>query len=207
MTLLANKKGMELSLTVLVLIILTIIIFIGGIAFVWKLFAGAEEIKAGIDLSTQRQIEALLRDSNELIAIPINTKSTNPGKEVTFGLGIKNIQSTRGYFVFMSFSDLYDLQGKRIEAGDKAHIEERWLGGFQRQGPIEVAKNKDAVVPLRIRAATTVAEGQATPRNAIAAFNVCVSDAELAEGTDCAPGIPPETLYGNKIRQVFVEIR
>jgi hypothetical protein len=207
MTLLANKKGMELSLTVLVLIILTVIIFIGGIAFVWKLFAGAEEIKAGIDLNTQRQIEALLRDSNELVAIPVNTKATNPGKEVTFGLGIKNIQSTRGYFILTSFSDLYDLQGKLVDGSEKEHIEERWLGAFQHQGPIDVGKNKDAVVPLRIRAATTIAEEQPTPRGSIAAFNVCVTDAELTEGTDCAPGIPPETLYGNKIRQVFVEIR
>lgn len=60
-----NKKGLELPINMIVLLIISIIIFIGGIALVWKMFGGAGEIQSGIDLQTKSQIEAMLRDSNE----------------------------------------------------------------------------------------------------------------------------------------------
>ncbi len=196
-----NRKGLELSLTVLVLIILTIIIFIGGISLIWKFFAGAEEIQAGIEQNTQQQIEALLREGNELVVLPINTKKVAAGKEATFGLGIKNIHETQGYFVRMDFAGIYDSKGKTANTGyDTDYVEQEWLGAFQEQGPINVARNKFELVPLRVRAATTVSQGQPTPKGMIVAFNVCVFPGNT--GGECEIGNP--AVY-DKIRQVFIE--
>lgn len=197
------KKGMELSLTVIVLIILTIIIFIGGIALVWKFFGAAEDIKGGIEMSTQQQIEALLRQGNELVAIPVNTKTVTTNKEVVFGLGVRNIKDAQNFFVRLDFVGLYDRQGQVVDSvtPDEAYLEQEWLGNFKEQGPVSIARNKYEIIPLRVRAASTVADGQQTPRGALAVFNVCVCENNPCG--DCVAGSP---VY-DKIRQVFVEIK
>lgn len=196
-----DRKGLELSLTVLVLIILTIIIFIGGITMVWKFFAEAEEIQVGIEQNTQRQIEALLREGNELVALPVNTKKVATGKETAFGLGIKNIYETQGFFVRMDFAGIYDTKGKTANVGyDTDYVEQQWLGAFQEQGPITIARNKFELVPLSVRAATTVSQGQPTPKGMIVAFNVCVFPGN--PGGECEIGNP--AVY-DKIRQIFIE--
>lgn len=195
-----NKKALELSLTVIVLIILTIIIFIGGIALTWQLFTGAEEIKMGIEKSTKDQIEALLREGNELVTIPINKQTLTLGKEAVFGLGIRNILEQEQYHVRMDFEGLYDKKGKTSTAQyDPDHIETLWLGSFQQQS-LTIKTNQHDIIPLRVRAATTIAPGITTPRNVIAVFNVCVSTTPLEE---CKPGAE---VY-DRIKQVFVEIK
>ncbi len=198
-----HKKGMELSLTVLVLIIISIIIFIGGIAMVWKFFASAEEIKGGIERSTEQQIEALLREGNEIVAIPVNTRQVQVGKEAVFALGVRNIRERQNFFIRTDFAGIYDKKGKTLEVGyDEAYIEQNWLGGFQDQGPIDLDKNKYEVVPLRLKAANAISQGQQTPKNAVVVFNVCVHAAKPA--TECVIGDP--SVY-DKIHQVFIETR
>jgi hypothetical protein len=199
-----RKRGLELSLTVLVLIILTIIIFISGIALVWRFFASAEEIKDGIEQSTKEQIETLLRQGNELVAIPINTKAVTPGNEAVFGLGIRNIDAAQDFHILTDFAGIYDTRGKALQVGyDEAHITDTWLGTFREQGPVPIERNKYEVVPLRVRAGETISAGQPTPRNAIAAFNVCVFNSQPLPDAKCVIG---QTVYDN-IHQIFVEIK
>ncbi len=198
-----NKKGLELSMTVIVLIILSILIFIGGITMVWKFFAGAEEIKGGIEKQTQDQIEALLRQGTEIVAIPINTKQVAVGKEAVFGLGIRNIEADeQGFYVGITFSGIYDEAGKEM-VGEKDYIEQNWLGSFKEQGPIFIDKNKYEILPLRIRAAMLVGDNQNTPKSATIVFNVCVFRTENAG--ECIPE-NRANIY-NKIRQVFIQTK
>lgn len=198
-----DKRGLELPLTVMVLIIISIIIFIGGIAMVWRFFAEAEEIKGGIEKSTQEQIEALLRQGNEIVAIPINTKHVQVGKEAMFGLGIRNILERQNFFIRIDFAGVYDRKGKTLEVGyHETYLEQEWLGNFQDQGPIDIDKNKYEVVPIRIRAANTISAGQNTPKGAVVVFNVCVHAGNPAP--DCVLGDP--SIY-DKIHQVFIETR
>ncbi len=200
-----NKKGMELSLTVLVLIILSIIIFIGGMSLLWKFFQGAETIKGGIDLQTKNQIESLLREGNELVAIPINTQTAAVGKELAYGLGIRNIQETQGFTVKLNFAGVFDQQGKRLDTGyDQAAVEKTWLGNFQLQGPIMIARNAYEVVPLHVRVAPTV-DGTQMPPKTLAVFNVCVfAGIAPEEAGECDPKNP--TVY-DKVHQIFVQIQ
>jgi len=197
-----DRKGLELSMTVIVTIILSILIFIGGITMVWKFFAGAEEMKAGIEQQTKDQIEAMLRQGNEIVAIPINTKIVPVGKEATFGLGIRNIGEDQAFYVGISYAGIYDKSGKVLGMGSKEHIEQEWLGAFRTQGPISIRHNKYEIVPLRIRAATTVDDGVTTPKQATVVFNVCVFLTE-AMG-ECEPKNPG--IY-DRVRQVFIETR
>jgi hypothetical protein len=197
-----QKKGLELSLTVLVITLLSIIIFIGAIALLWQFFTSAEEIKGGIEQRTQREIEALLRQGHDLVAIPINSREVSAGKETTFGLGIRNIHATQGYYVTMSFSGIYDAKGKQLSTNqDPAFIEEQWLGTFREQGPITIDKNNYEIVPLRVRAYSTIAQDTGTPRGSIVVFNVCVFP-----GTPSPCEINNPEIY-DKIKQVFIEIK
>jgi hypothetical protein len=196
-----NKKGLELPINMIVLLIISIIIFIGGIALVWKMFGGAGEIQSGIDLQTKSQIEAMLRDSNEIVAIPINKKTADLGKDSTFGLGIRNINTDeRGFSVVIGFSGIYDRAGKQIDIGSKDYIESKWLGSFKTQEQIYIKPKKYETIQLRVRAGTQVDDGVSTPRGATAVFNVCVFDAEPSECVLQAP------VY-DKIYQIMLEVR
>ncbi len=200
-----DKKGLELSLTVIVVIIISIIVFIGGITFAWKMFKGAEEIKAGIDKQTRDQIEAMLREGTELVAIPINTKSASLGSDATFWLGIRNIHQDQEFYVRIDFEGIYDINGKKLDVfPDPEFVEKEWLGGFQEIGPTTIARNKYETIPLRVKAGAMISPTEQTPRNSIAIFNVCVFPNN--PGGECEPANKINT-YNDQINQVFVEIR
>jgi len=204
-----HKKGMELSLTVLILIILSIIIFIGGMSLLWKFFQGAESIKGGIDMQTKNQIESLLREGNELVAIPVNTQTAAVGKELAYGLGIRNIQETQGFTVKLNFAGVFDQQGKRLEIGYNTEaVENAWLGNYQLQGPIMIARNAYEFVPLHVRVAPSV-DGTQMPHNTLAVFYVCVFAGNVPENAnDCDPK-NPDTVAAvyDKIHQIFVNVQ
>jgi hypothetical protein len=199
-----DKKGLELSLTVLVTIIISVLIFIGGIAMVWKFFAGAEEIKGGIEQQTQSQIEALLRQGTEIVAIPVNTKIVQIGKEATFGLGIRNIGEDQGFYIVINFAGIYDKAGKTLGMGSKEFIEQNWLGSFKKQETSVIQRNKYEIYPLRIRTAASVEEGVSTPRNSVVVFNVCVMQGGDPGDSPCEPKNP--AVY-DRVRQIFIETK
>jgi hypothetical protein len=198
-----DRKGLELSMTIIVLLIISIIIFIGGIAMVWKMFGAAEEIKGGIDLQTKSQLESLLSSGNEVVALPINTKQVAYGKEATFGLGIRNIEADQtGFNVMIALSGMYDAKQQPIGNADPAFVEANWLGTFRNQNDIYIGKNKFVVLPLYVKAGTMIADNVPTPRGITAVFNVCVCAA--TECGECTPNNP--AIYG-KIRQIFLQVK
>ncbi len=201
-----SKKGIELSITMIVLLIISIIIFIGAISLTWRFFSEAEDIKVGIEQSTQKQIESLLRQGTDITTIPINSKKASLGQESTFGLGIRNIIGVdAGFSVIISFSDIYDTRGQRVSGADRGYIEDKWLGQLRQQENIIIKNNKFEIIPLRVRTATRISETETTKKGTILAFNVCVF--ENVQYTECLSSTPKEHVYGNKIRQLFVEVK
>lgn len=194
-----NKKGMELSLTVIVLIIISIIIFIGGMSMVWKFFRSAEEIKAGIDQQTKGQIEALLREGNDIVAIPINTQQVQLGRDATYGLGIRNIRpQPTMFFIQLNLAGVFDQKGKALPY-DKDAIEKAWLGNFQSYENINIAHNKYEIVPLAVRAA----HGANVAKGSLVVFNVCVCTDVAETCGECTANTP---VY-DKVHQIFVDVR
>jgi len=84
-----NKKGIELSINFIVMMILGMAMFFGGMVFVTKFFSQAADIKGSMDSQTERQIEAML-DSGSAFVIPIHTKEINRKNFDTFGIGVYN---------------------------------------------------------------------------------------------------------------------
>ena len=107
-----NKKGFELSATVIVLLVITIVIFIGSMFFLKTFFTGAQEIKGEIERSTQEQIENLLR-TGDLVAIPLNKKTIKRGNGEIFGLGIRNVGAQKDFTVISNFP--YKLDSNELK--------------------------------------------------------------------------------------------
>lgn len=86
-----NKKGIELSINFIVMLVLAIAVFAGGLVFASKFFSKAGDIQGALSSQTQTQIEALLDDGSPTV-LPIHTKSIPRNTYDTFGLGIMNIK-------------------------------------------------------------------------------------------------------------------
>ncbi len=90
---------MELQVNTLVVLILSIVIFGGGIAIFYKAFAKGQEQVYYLDQASQQQIENAL-DDGSLVAIPINSKTIERGGHATFGVGVTNEDGTSASHVF-----------------------------------------------------------------------------------------------------------
>lgn len=84
-----NKKGVELSINFIVMLVLAIAVFSGGLLFINKFFSEAEEIRLNIDAQTERQIANLLDDGSPFV-VPIRTLEVQNGKFVQTAAGIFN---------------------------------------------------------------------------------------------------------------------
>jgi hypothetical protein len=102
-----NKKGIELSINFLVVIIMGIVILMGGIALIVKMMSGADKIHMDLDRQTKEQIESLLLDGSK-VAVPINTKEIRIGKNDLFGVGVYNVLPETDFKIKITFSNSYN---------------------------------------------------------------------------------------------------
>jgi hypothetical protein len=90
MRLLKNRKGIELTVSFIVTIILAIAVLGGSLVLMNNFFTAAHKEKASIDAQTESQILSMLAGGSK-VAIPINTVETKISKLATFGVGILNV--------------------------------------------------------------------------------------------------------------------
>lgn len=202
-----NKKGFELSATMIVLIIITIVIFIGSMFFLKQFFIGAEQIKGDIEQSTQKQIESLLR-SGDLIAIPLNKKTIKKGTGNIFGLGIRNVGSEKYFSVAVKFHKAFEPDGKtEIFEADPFYIAENWL--LYSEGPYRLRSNELKLIPISVTVNNALDYSSQSTKPGTYVFNVCVFKG--TELYDCDIELFktigfPEELYNQKVYQIFVEV-
>lgn len=85
-----NKKGIELSVNFLVIIIFSLAMLGMAIIFFNKFFTGAQQIQANYDKQTEEQLESLLV-AGQKVAIPFTRKEVKAGNTAVFGLGILSV--------------------------------------------------------------------------------------------------------------------
>lgn len=210
-----NKRGFEMSVGLIVLLILSIIIFSLSIYFLFKWFGSAEELKAEIDKSTQEQIINALKSGNQLVAIPLAIQDVKRGNSVTFGIGVRNVAAEKQFSVSSTFSGAYLPNGNIIcKSGEScaAYIEEHWLGSFATAPTFSLKKNEQKIIPILVKPDLNIDEGRTSPKGEYT-FNVCVYDAPLrSDGTPPAPcsagqfNNNPAAFYTAKIYQVTVKV-
>lgn len=205
-----NKRGFELSIGIVVLLILSIIIFSLSLYFLFKWFGSAEELKAEIDKATHEQIITALKSGNQLVAIPLAIQETKKGSSVTFGVGVRNIAAEKQFSMAAAFSGAYLPNGNVICTSDDscaAYIEEHWLGSFATMPTFNLKKNEEKVLQLLVKTGLTVDEGRSTPKGDYT-YNVCVYDTPTPTGP-CNAGQfrnNPAVFYTGKIYQVTVKV-
>jgi len=197
------RKGLTLSINVVVMLIISILIFILAISMLWNWYGKAESLKADLDRQTEEQILSALRQGNQLVSLPITVKQITRGDAATFGLGVRNIGPTQTYNVQLSFSGAYTPQGRSNQNVDAQYIEDNWLGQFQTIESITLTPNELRALPVLIKAQNNVQQNIPTPPGDYV-FNICVFDGAPQY---CSPDLlQSDVLYTNRIYQVTVRI-
>ena len=112
MRLFHNRRGIELSINFIVMLILGIASFAGGMMFLGKFFGHAQEMRSSLDSQTERQIEKLL-DSGSPVVLPISSKEILRNEFGTFGLGV--MAKFRGtYTITVTQGDAFAKDKQRI---------------------------------------------------------------------------------------------
>ncbi len=112
-----GKKGIELSVNFIVVLILAIVTLSMGIVLTYNIFSKAYKMKTDIDAQTKSQINSLL-DSGEQVAIPVYRIKVRPGKSDVFGLGILNTEASGTDFKVKVMEIAND--GSTLTTGPKA---------------------------------------------------------------------------------------
>jgi hypothetical protein len=98
MSILTNKKGFELSINFIVMLIITLIVFGGTLAIAYKLLKSTGDLKASMDKQTEERLELMITNSNEEVVIAFNQKEVQGGEAAVFGLGVTNMLNSRKNF-------------------------------------------------------------------------------------------------------------
>ena len=206
-----NKKGIEIGINFIVMLIIGILLFGLSLSFLFKWFGSAEELKGEIDRQTEEQINTALKTGHQRVVIPIALQSLKRGKATTFGVGIRNIGNTGPFSIATTFSGAYLQNGNKIPA-DPDYIEDYWLGAFRVSETFTIAKNDQAVMPVLVKADTSTASNTPTLKGDYV-FNVCVYNAPIDVNGN--PPVPctiqqfqqdRSKFYTEKIYQITVRV-
>lgn len=201
-----GKKAFELTATFLVILILTIVIFIGSITFTKKFFSSAEEMRGTIDRQTEAEIEALLYQEGSIVALPIFKKIIPRGRQGTFGLGVRNIlERTETFYVQVVFSNGFTIEEDVMTEPDSDYINTKWL--LYNPGPYSISNNQLEMIPILANVDLSSADGVITEKG-IYSFNICVLAGSIPTGFNCAspPRPLPDSVYGGKVYKMYVEV-
>ncbi len=152
-----TKQGaIELSLNMLVVVIISLVILTGGIIFLYKLIAGAEDIKADLDSRTQAELERLLVEQGKQVALPFRQATIERGESHVFGLGLLNIGEPREFRLHVQLSSAKDRQN--ADLGLTAEQVQDWL--LYNAEPFTLAENEHRNEGLLVKIPKTAAAGQ-----------------------------------------------
>tara|TARA_Y100000310_G_scaffold341339_1_gene440172 strand:+ start:367 stop:906 length:540 start_codon:yes stop_codon:yes gene_type:complete len=151
-----NKKAIALSINFLVVIIISLVVFGSGIAFLYKLMGSAEEYKKTLDSKTEEQLRRLLVDQGQKVALPTQAVYTEPGKVVSFGIGILNIlEKNYGTKFKIKVSPSIAVDEKKKKK--LALPGKEWL--LYISGPYVIKENDHKMVPIGIVVPKTAKKG------------------------------------------------
>ena len=106
-----NKKGIQLSVNFLVIIILALVVMGFGLTLFYKLIDTSVDTVQTVDRQTEERMERLLQ-SGELVVVSDTTKSVKSGESADFYVAISNEAQTQKVFTV-------DVEQKGSDLGDE----------------------------------------------------------------------------------------
>tara|TARA_Y100000310_G_C20628470_1_gene787255 strand:+ start:61 stop:753 length:693 start_codon:yes stop_codon:yes gene_type:complete len=228
-----NKKGFEMAANTIVVLIIAIVIFLGGIGITYKFFDLAEQRKATVDAETERSIENLL-DTGAKVAVPIFKKKVKRGDLAVFAIGIRNVNAGPNFYVFMTFDEAIDKAGDKISTTDqelddmREFINANWINTVVAEENILNQERSSIPMAIDVKGALCDSALSTCPDSTTVKgtyiFNVCVCDLDDPDNPQCqnykdndnicdvdgANGISAVDLYGKSsggdIHKILVEV-
>jgi len=105
-----NKKGFELSINFIVILIISIVVFGFGIKFAYDIMSQAEELKDITLKDIEANLESIICDSSERICVGTSTREIRPNKIGFFTVGILNTYPDRkDFYIDVEESDSEEI--------------------------------------------------------------------------------------------------
>jgi len=197
-----NKKAMELSMNFIVILILSIVIFAGGLALSYKFFGKAQEYRTSIDSDTEAQIERIL-SSGETVAIPRNRKDIRIGESYVFGLGVFNgLGHSQDFYISMAFDEAFDTATNSHIEADGTYINDKWIFGKERKYTID--NNDHEKIGLFVQVDDRI-KNSATTTPGTYIFNVCICTSPCA-GDGCSTASATGMFYDSHVQKIYVTV-
>ncbi len=105
-----QKKAIELSLTFMVVVIISIILFVFGVNFAYKTANEANKIDKANTAELDKKFAQLSCESSDKVCVGIIKRLIPKGSFDTFGLKIINIENATGFLVEVKASKAFDKQ-------------------------------------------------------------------------------------------------
>lgn len=125
----SSRKGMELAISTMVVMILGILIIGGGIVLVAKVSGGGIEVVSQVSREHKAALDQMLT-AGQLVAATPSNQQVVAGKSVQYGIGIKNIEQSQTFDIAVAsdvtlgsaddewrMSHLPNIEVKRDEQG------------------------------------------------------------------------------------------
>jgi len=196
---LRGKRGFELSIGFIVILIMTIVIFTSSLVLVRKFFVETKNIERTLSTDAQRQIENLIVSGQTIAVVPALVETTR-GKGVTSGVGFVNIlPEKRTFFVVVVFSNAFGTDESLITDATP-EIMDKWV--LYNPGPYEVVRGERITIPLRTNPSQQLEGGIRTPDGTYI-YNICIFVNNPKAGISAASieaGIRDGTSYLTKCR-------
>lgn len=97
-----NKKGLELSINFIVVIIIALVVFFFGLRFLYQLGSEASKLQTMTVDELDRKIESLACEGSEKVCFGFDTKTIKRGNFGVFGLRIINILDDQNFDIIIT---------------------------------------------------------------------------------------------------------
>lgn len=116
-----NKKAIELSINFIVITVLSLLVLGVGFYIVTNIFTLSTEYKEQLDEQTQENILEALRQSGELISLPINSYTIERGNYEMIGIGLLNsVGDVQIFYITLTCTEALDTDNTVLCAQNNA---------------------------------------------------------------------------------------
>ncbi|HIH42690.1 TPA: hypothetical protein HA246_03530 [Candidatus Woesearchaeota archaeon] len=195
-----NKRGIELTINFIVMLILGIAMLSGAIMLTTKLFGKAKAYQTQIDANTQAEIKKLITSSNDLVVIYPARKTMGRKESATFGVGVQNTlkQAAEEYFTIdVAFArSYYTDKTKQCDSGNENTCASP--SGWLKLGNSQKIKRNE------VKSFPVIIATKGNPKAAVYVFDVRVCQGQM-DSSVCNSKADND-LYDQTVHKIYVNV-
>ncbi|MBI1935370.1 hypothetical protein HYS31_02930 [Candidatus Woesearchaeota archaeon] len=158
-----NKRGIELSLNFLVVIIISITVFAFGVKFIYDLTNEANELQKLTINDLDERISGLACEGTDLVCIGIDRKTIKRSKFDVFGIKIINIKERQKFDIEVENPKENSIEFLGYDKDDNNKIlknsETPELSVRPRKRDIEIGKNEEGLIGIGVEVPSNAKSG------------------------------------------------